>query len=295
MRRIPDRIYQKCNALFPGVVWVDSTGKNGRTQTGWVTGAIHYSSAIPRDDKGAMDLSTAATSATYLINLANLKGHEGQGVTLIGKNHYGSIRFVNHRGLGDVTPSYNAFVDFMGHKDLGGKTVLYLIDGLYGSYKAAGTPQKWNMAPFGNAADGDWPSSLFLSQDPVAIDSVGWDFIHTEWSTMPDLRYSDLYLHDAAQAANPPSGTVYDPEGDGTTLSSLGVHEHWNDGTQKQYSKNFSPSAVGIELVSSAPPLQEAGTPPVDADVDADTDVDAATVVDADATAPADATDEGDL
>jgi hypothetical protein len=283
-RQFPDWIYQKCNAVFPGVVWVDSTGKNGRTKTGWVKGAIKYSNAIARDDKGSMDLTTAATGATYLINLANLKGHEGQGVTLVGKNHYGSIGWVNHLGtVGAETPVYNAFVDFMGHKDLGGKTVLYLIDGLYGSRTAAGEPRKWIMPPFGNGTDGDWPSSLLLSQDPVAIDSVGWDLIYAEWASMPDLRYSDQYLHEAAQAANPPSGTVYDPEGDGTTLSSLGVHEHWNNATARQYSKNFSPAAVGIELVTAAPPLRDAGAPPTDADAAAP----------AEASEPADAADGG--
>jgi hypothetical protein len=294
LRRIPDRVYNKCNALYPGVNWVDSSGGNGRTATGWVTGRIHYSDALVRDDKGSMDLSTAATSATYLINFAILKGHEGQGVTLTGKNHYGSIRNVNHLGtLGGESPAYNVFVDFMGHKDLGGKTVLFLIDGLYGSYTAAGTPRKWNMPPFGDGTVGYWPSSLFLSQDGVAIDSVGWDFIHTEWSTMPDLRHSDLYLHEAAQAANPRSKTAYDPEGDGTTIESLGIHEHWNNATFMQYSKNILATAEGIELVAAAPPLREAGALGPDADAATTEDADAAGVEDADAAV--DAAEEGDF
>jgi hypothetical protein len=291
-RQIPDRVYDKCNALYPGVKWVDSTGGNGRTATGWVPGGIHYSDALVRDDKGGTDLSTAATSATYLINFAILKGHEGQGVTLTGKNHYGSIRNVNHLGtLGGESPAYNVFVDFMGHKDLGGKTVLFLIDGLYGSYTAAGTPRKWTMSPFGDGDHGDWPSSLFLSQDGVAIDSVGWDFIHTEWSTMPDMRYSDLYLHEAAQAANPRSKVAYDPEGDGTKLGSLGIHEHWNNATFMQYSKNIVATAEGIELVAAAPPLRDAGAPGPDAD--------GASVEDAnandDGAAALDAAEEGDF
>jgi hypothetical protein len=255
-RHIPDRIYDKCNAPYPGVHWVDGAGENGRTKSDWTVNAVKYSDAVPRDTLGGQNLSTAATSATYMINFALLKGHEGQGVTLTFKNHYGSIGHVNHKGtLGADAPQYNVFVDLMGHKDLGGKTVLYLIDGLYGSRLASGGPLKWAMSPF----DGDWPSSLFMSQDPVAIDSVAWDFIHTEWATMPDLKYSDKYLHEAALAGNPPSGTVYDPEGDGTRIASLGVHEHWNTFWQKQYSRNLSASGTGIELVTAFVPSANDG------------------------------------
>ena len=58
--------------------------------------------------------------------------------------------------------------------------------------------------------------------------------------------------------ANPPSGTVYDPEGDGTRLASLGVHEHWNNPTDKQYSRNLG-TGNGIELV--VPSLRSADGP----------------------------------
>jgi len=58
----------------------------------------------------------------------------------------------------------------------------------------------------------------------------------------------DNYLHEAA-AQRPPSATRYDPEGDGRTLASLGVHEHWNSPEKKQYSRNLG-TGKGIELVS---------------------------------------------
>ena len=59
----------------------------------------------------------------------------------------------------------------------------------------------------------------------------------------------DNYLHEAAMAHDPASGTVYDPEGDGVALASLGVHEHWNNPIDKQYSGNLG-AAGGIELVT---------------------------------------------
>ena len=62
-------------------------------------------------------------------------------------------------------------------------------------------------------------------------------------------RQPDNYLHEAALAAKPPSGTVYDPERDGRPLASLGVHEHWNNAADRQYSRNLG-KKEGIELVA---------------------------------------------
>jgi hypothetical protein len=61
---------------------------------------------------------------------------------------------------------------------------------------------------------------------------------------------ADDYLHEAALADNPPSGTFYDPDHpvNTTRLASLGVHEHWNNAQDKQYSRNLG-KREGIELV----------------------------------------------
>ena len=102
-------------------------------------------------------------------------------------------------------------------------------------------------APF----DNDWVSSLFVSQDGVAIDSVLLDFLQAQG--LLSAGAIDNYLHEAALADNPPSGAIYDPENDGTSLESLGVHEHWNNATDKQYSRNLDPNnGTGIELVTKA-------------------------------------------
>jgi hypothetical protein len=58
----------------------------------------------------------------------------------------------------------------------------------------------------------------------------------------------DNYLHEAALAGDPPSKTRYAPDGTGAALTSLGVHEHWNNPEQKQYSRNLGLDR-GIELV----------------------------------------------
>jgi hypothetical protein len=149
--------------------------------------------------------------------------------------------------------SYNALVDLMGHKDLGGKTVLFLADGLYaGENQSSASPWKWQSAPFSN----NWTSSFFASQDGVAIESVALDFLRSEPQYSNTVYGNvDNYLHEAAQANNPPSGTFYDPEGDGTNLTSLGVHEHWNDSTNKMYTRNLG-TGSGIELISGLPTLR---------------------------------------
>ena len=142
----------------------------------------------------------------------------------------------------------------MGNQYLGGNTLLYMIDGLFGGWWANGQysmPEKWPTM------NNWWPSSLFVSQDPVAIDSVGLDFLLMETTQVADC--ADNYLLEAAQANHPPSGTFYNPNQTGTALPSLGVHEHWNDATSKQYTRNIG-NGAGIELVSSMPSTLELGS-----------------------------------
>ena len=98
-------------------------------------------------------------------------------------------------------------------------------------------------------------SSLFFSQDPVAIDSVGADFLMNEPtvtsrnSALRDNPNVENYLHEAGLVADAPSGTAY-YNGNGKQITNLGVHEHWNNPTDKQYSRNLGASE-GIELIQT--------------------------------------------
>ena len=110
------------------------------------------------------------------------------------------------------------------------------------------------MAPFNN----DWSSSVFASLDPVAIESVGYDFLRSEFTstrnigdgagTYPQKPAADDYLHQASDTTLWATGIKYDPDGNGIHLKSLGTHEHWNNPTDKQYSRNLG-LGTGIELV----------------------------------------------
>ena len=206
---IPSFYWDMLHPEFPNVHYLDNYGGSGRTRVEFSNVPLYWST--PQTSGNRHDyLPTAFAEARYIINFAILKGHSS-GVTLCAKNHYGSLirtpdgylrppfprlptegsypgYYNMHLSLPNVgwspgTAQYRALVDLMGHHELGGKTLLYLVDGLFGGYYADSHPYKWNMPPF----NGDWPSSLLASQDPVAIDSVGYDFVNAEW---PDVvRY----------------------------------------------------------------------------------------------------------
>jgi len=262
-RFVNDTIFIPCHAEFPGIRFGDRDGGDGRFKIEPdKTTAIHFGDP-KTPDSGKTYLPACVTGATYLINGALVKGHSHSVVTLCAKNHFGSV-YRENPGKGDPhkgwNPShlhesitvkdrpmgtYNALVDLMGHKDLGGKTMLYLLDALYAAPHQSVGPEKWESPPF----NGHWTASVFASQDPVALESVIVDFFVAEKTSQRLVGAVDNYLHEAALADNPPSKTHYDPEGDGTPLESLGVHEHWNHAKDRQYSRNLG-VGKGIELVT---------------------------------------------
>jgi len=181
LSRFAKEYYDPLHGQFPDVVYLDGQGTSGRTKAELSTVPIYWSSQ-PKDVQQDY-VPKAYAEAEYFINFANLKAHSGAGVTLCAKNHYGSLfRAPPERGYFDLHKSafskgnkeYRNLVDLMGHAHTGGKALLYLLDGLYcGTHPIDRVPKKFASAPFND----DWTSSLFASQDPVAIDSVGVDFL----------------------------------------------------------------------------------------------------------------------
>lgn len=292
----PSYMYDKLHPDFPGVRYWDNRGTLGRTRAEYSDHPFHWSKpglgAVRQDY-----VPTAYAEATYVINFAILKTHDLGGITTCGKNHYGSlIRLPNgswqdpsgawrsnpadlpyydwHADLPGQRPGtgrYRNFVDFMGHADIGGKTVLCLIDAVIAGRNWEAIPEPWTLPPF-DASDG-WPSSLFVSMDPVAIDSVALDFLREQWPEHADMSGTDDYLVEAALANAPPSGAFYDPNRSGRRIPSLGAHERWNDPVEKRYSRNLDPSGgQGIELLrvdDDSAVIARAETPPgIDGEVD---------------------------
>ena len=254
-RKIPNwfynRVYYKSyphdnlEIEFPKVNFFDKNGgKSGRQKVEPSTEKIYFS----HESDVIRTLPTCVVDAKYIINMPILKRHPiNQGVTLSGKNFFGTwIEKVS-----DIHPYHeSSFIkgnsapqtDLFAHEHIGGKTLLYIGDATFATKIDHSTIDKFQMYPFNS----DWTNSLFFSQDPVAIDSVMYDFLHAE-GTNP-IEGSQFYLH---QSAEPPLG-VYDPENDGIYLSdSLGVHEHWNISLDIFSSNRYSgPSNNGIEFIT---------------------------------------------
>jgi hypothetical protein len=266
-RTVDNIFWDKFHSKFPNVkYWGEGNGR---------TSIVQSSSPKFMNSDGEQNnfLPTCYLEASYMINIPVLKQHHRAGVSLTSKNHFGTfVPFLGNafplhyslpctEGDGNVNNGeynqYRIFVDFIGHKDLGGKTILFLIDGLWSSTNYGDPPWKWRMTPFNN----DWPSSIIASQDPVAVESVGFDFLYTEFevgnpshNAFPHYSAVDDFLHQAADSTNWPNGLKYDPEGDGTPLpGSMGVHEHWNNAIDKKYSRNLGQDK-GIELLSNYSP-----------------------------------------
>ncbi|MBM4029767.1 MAG: DUF362 domain-containing protein, partial [Planctomycetes bacterium] len=219
---IYDRIKSDPDPELKAVTFVvaPTSVKDGRI------GAAHDTAHPLKTVAGTVYLPTCVTEAKYMINLALMRAHTLCGITLCAKNHFGTTYFEKngwtpsplHDSSSRQNPmgSYNCLVDLNGHKQIDGKTLLYMIDGLYAA-KNQGAPVL-RFASFGN----DWFSSILASQDMVAIDSVGLDFLRHEQTVNPNMvdvtGNPDNYLHEAALANQPPSGTKYDPEEDGIPL-----------------------------------------------------------------------------
>jgi hypothetical protein len=217
--------------------------------------------------------------ATYLVNMALLKAHSypyndldggdnGQtGITMTSKNHFGSIKGTPelHAAINTdqegVKNAYSPVVDLAASPNLGAKTVLFVLDGLYCGRKWQSYPQHFPNFPFNNRAipyeSPEWPSSVLASMDGVALDSVGLDLLFAQTKNNNDelgrpriliRANADDYLFEMAQPGNSPSGTVY--KQGGKVVASLGAHERWENDSTMRYSRNIDPvNGKGIELV----------------------------------------------
>jgi hypothetical protein len=255
---------------FPNVKYIDRNSTTfGRTLIRITDKPLVYYSDKQITDK----LYDVLENANYMIYMAVLKPHGAAGISLTGKLNFGNIgrngaghlhySHIANRREGTPTNTgyhkYRVFVDLMGSKYLGQNSVFWCVEGMFGggSSEIKG-PVKYYMSPFNN----DWSNSIFMSLDPVAIESVGYDFLRSEfdgvhkhdavnndWESIPNMYGVDDYMHQAADHSNWPEDIVYDPDNSGKPIPSLGVHEHWNNPVDKQYSRNLG-TGKGIELVS---------------------------------------------
>ena len=248
---------------------------HGLEAADWVE-AIAYSNGKYKE---ARLIPRQVRDATYLVNLAVLKAHSypynemdggdsGQtGVSLTGKNHFGSIKGTPelHAAINTdqegVKHAYSPIVDLAASPNLGAKTILFVLDGLYCGRKWQSYPQHFPNPPFNNRSEpyenSDWPASVLASMDGVALDSVGLDILFAQTKNNNDAQgrpriliraNADDYLFEMAGPDHAPSGTAYSQGGQ--VVTSLGVHERWDSDVTRRYSRNLDPAkGKGIELI----------------------------------------------
>jgi hypothetical protein len=310
IRNLYKHLYDLWHARYPNIHYLgyDNYTSLGREQVQRSSSAatkIHYSdrgtilranvmyptSQFGKDPIWYDSLYTIYEDAEYMLNIPQLKGHMRAGMTMFAKNHFGSQSRSSaghlHNGLpcpaemdyGDTSRLgyglYRVQVDLMTQSLLRKKNLIFLMDALWATAYEQDKPIKWQMAPFNNT----YSSSVFASLDNVAIESVGYDFLRSEFTvarlsglTKPEniafvqMRGADDYLHQAADSTNWPAGIKYDPDSTGVHIFSLGVHEHWNNATDKKYTRNLG-TGTGIQLIgvekstTTSVASQESNTP----------------------------------
>lgn len=254
--------------FFPDVNYVDGNGGVGVSVTVPSEDDVLQFSAGSESGRNGVSSSRLPQhylDATYFINMPCLKTHDEGGITLIAKNHQGSFLGADqapkdqfaidmHKSLPKNMrgqSNYRHTVDYMGHEQHHGKGLIYIIDGIWAGESWQGWISKYLMDPFND----DYPNSLLVGQDPVALESVCFDIMFEEYGLddgkedYPIMYKEEIadYLMQCASSDYWPEGLEYDPEGDGTPIGSLGVLEHWNNASDRQYSRDLG-TGEGIEL-----------------------------------------------
>ncbi len=235
-RQIPDRFRQLISSAYSGIAFFDNSGARAGVQSSTFSSTA---SSARVDFSGTnygcvQKLTDVLVNAAYLINIPIMKKHSSAGITLSLKNHIGSIDLfssncedIHHYiDLDDsqYSPTSNPIVSINKNPNISDKTVLIIGDGLFGGASSnLNPPERWTS--FNNGS----PNMLFFAVDPVAVDSVMFDYLNRESIV---ANGSEDILRVAA-------------------LAGLGVHERWNGNTTRKYSAiNY----IEIEGADSNPP-----------------------------------------
>jgi uncharacterized protein (DUF362 family) len=111
------------------------------------------------------------SEAQHLINMPLLTNHPFIASSGALKNHFGTVRFSNYNSYPEVLHGRvlaKSIVDINANEHIKNKTRLVIGDGLFGVFDRGdgGGKKKWKTFR------DDFPKSIFLSRDPVAIDAV---------------------------------------------------------------------------------------------------------------------------
>ncbi|MBU2099706.1 MAG: DUF362 domain-containing protein [Candidatus Micrarchaeota archaeon] len=166
----------------------------------------HYNKKLPDE----------VVNADYLIDMPIIKAHSIAGITLSFKNHMGTA-LLEHSYIdpeqGNYSPNANPLVEMYENTNIRDKTILILGDGIYGGFNYSHPIRRW--ISFGNNA----PKTLFFSTDPVAIDSVMFDYLKREDAVNGEFNIKNG-AGDILQVAE---------------NAGLGIYEHWNNNNDRDY------------------------------------------------------------
>jgi hypothetical protein len=234
-RAVTDNVFNAIHSAYPNVNVVDYFGNNGRVTTTTVANVFPNNDVVTGQSKCFYD-------ARYIVNMPLLKGHGGQGITFGSKNFYGINGIKpNWEDNGGRHPSHSALTNYMTNANFGVKTILWVMDAMYPARDLYGQPSSsWSGVPFNGRA----AASFFMSLDGLAEESVSLDFFNqyyaSEINENGGMGNAEKYMINAANAG-------------------VGVHEHWNNITDRKYSRNLNPTANGIELVYVTKPWSGSG------------------------------------
>ena len=250
LRNFPRNDLEYIQERYPRVKLIGSDTKYGKTsrENGTNT-CIWYADLNDPEGGGEERLNKQLEDADYLFNIPTIKGHNSAGFSAVTKNFFGAHTRENAQHLhptlfdGQINCEYGiyrALTDLAASKHLGQKIVLNIVDFLHSCDRWDGANVKWSMKPFNS----DFPSSILVSQDLVAIESVCYDFLRGEYQDQeahkmgcPNWVGVDDYLHQLASPEHRPDAWYntdkqYNPDKDLPLTYSLGVHEHWNPVTK---------------------------------------------------------------
>lgn len=157
----------KGRCRVPGVRWVDSTSPDR-----WDPSEAVAFTRDPPAPGGQFWMPRDYTGADHIVNLCLMKAH-GCGVTGAMKSHFGSIP--SPRMLHDGMGSKSYIADVCATPSIREKVRLNLVDATFASwFGPVWAPRPWKTFPEPS------PNSLFLSRDPVALDTVMLDHLRDE-------------------------------------------------------------------------------------------------------------------